>query len=219
MTKRADLTGRVFGRLTVIEPEGVNKAGVWMWRCRCECGNEKTVRASCLTSGHTKSCGCLARGQFGLGEKHWNETHGKTGTRLYFTWKNMRNRCRCKSSSSYRFYGARGISVCREWDDFAVFSDWARASGYADDLTIERVDVDGDYCPENCCWIPKSEQSKNTRSSHIIEFNGEALTQADWARRMGISPSTLCERIKKHGIVAALSKEKAASAVKKKGDD
>ena len=216
MSKRIDLTGCVFGRLTVIEYAGRNCDGVRMWLCRCACGNETVVRGSCLTSGHSKSCGCGKRGR--LSEKHWNETHGGTGTRLYFTWKNMRNRCRCKSSSSYKFYGERGVKVCAEWNDFAAFRDWALLSGYADNLTIERIDFNGNYCPENCCWIPRKLQAKNTRSAHVIEFNGEALTQADWARRLGIDPTTLCNRIKRHGAVVALSM-KRGERCKKKGDD
>ena len=219
MGKRIDLTGRVFGRLTVIEYAGRNSDGVRMWLCRCACGNEATVRGSCLTSGHTKSCGCGKLGPLNPNEKHWNETHGKTGTRLYFVWKNMRNRCRCKSSSSYRFYGKRGISVCEEWEDFSNFSSWAMSSGYSDGLTIERIDVNGNYCPENCCWIPRELQSKNTRSVHVIEFNGVSLVQADWARRIGIHPATLCERIKKYGVEAALTMKKCGGRRKKKGEN
>lgn len=192
----------------MLECAGQNRDGVYTWVCRCACGQETTVRGNCLTSGHTKSCGCWRRGRLNLGEKHWNETHGKTGTRLYFTWKNMRNRCRCKSSSSYKFYGERGIKVCDEWNDFAAFRDWALSSGYEDDLTIERIDFNGNYCPENCCWIPRKLQAKNTRRAQVVEFNGEALTHADWARRLGISPATLCERIKRHGAAVALSMKK-----------
>lgn len=137
-----------------------------------------------------------------------NITHGGSGTRLHKIWKQMRIRCRCKTNPTYKFYGARGISICEEWDDFAVFREWALSHGYADDLSIERIDNDQNYCPENCKWIPRSEQSKNTRNVKRYTFDGITMCHNDWAREIGISPSTLTQRIHRHGIQGALSMPK-----------
>lgn len=135
-----------------------------------------------------------------------NIKHGGSGTRLYNIWKQMRIRCNCCTNPTYKFYGARGIKICPEWDDFATFRDWANQNGYTDKLSIERIDCNGDYCPENCKWIPRSEQAKNTRNNKYYEHNGMKMCHSDWARELHISPSSLTERIKRHGISYALSK-------------
>lgn len=136
---------------------------------------------------------------------HPNAKHGGCGTRLYSIWKQMRIRCYCVTNPTYRFYGARGIGICEEWNDFSVFRDWALANGYRDDLTIERENADKDYSPDNCCWITRSKNSKDKRSSKYYEYKGEIMCHNDWARRFGINPSTLTGRIKRHGIENALA--------------
>lgn len=138
----------------------------------------------------------------------WNRTHGGSGTRLHRTWKQMRIRCRCKTNPTYRFYGARGIAICPEWEKFETFQNWASQNGYDDTLTLERIDNDGDYSPDNCCWIPRQEQSKNTRSVKRYTSEGITLCHNDWARRLNIDPSTLTARIKRHGVDIALTMPK-----------
>lgn len=137
-----------------------------------------------------------------------NIKHGGYKTRLYRIWKQMRIRCRCKTNPTYRFYGARGITICPEWDDFAVFRDWALSHGYDDTLSIDRIDNDGNYEPGNCRWITREEQSRNTRNCKFYEHNGIKLTHNEWARRLGIDPSTLTERIQRHGTEYALSAQR-----------
>lgn len=137
-----------------------------------------------------------------------NKTHGGSKTRLYRIWKQMRIRCRCVTNPTYRFYGARGITVCPEWDSFPVFRDWALSHGYADNLSIERIDNEKDYCPENCTWIPRDMQAKNTRNVKLYTHNGKTMCHNDWARHLGIDPASLTGRIQRHGIEMALSMPK-----------
>lgn len=134
-----------------------------------------------------------------------NIKHGGSGSRLYNVWKQMRIRCKCSTNPTYKHYGGRGITICKAWDDFSEFRKWAAENGYSEDLTIERIDVNGNYTPENCTWIPRSEQAKNTRNAKRYEYAGRCMCHNDWARHLGISPSTLTERIRRHGIHRALS--------------
>lgn len=137
-----------------------------------------------------------------------NITHGGSKTRLYRIWKQMRIRCRCVTNPTYRYYGARGIDICQEWDDFAVFREWAYANGYADELSIDRIDGNGDYCPSNCRWIAKSNNCKFKRSTKWYTYKGRTMTHGDWAKEIGISPSSLTKRISRNGIESSLSAEK-----------
>lgn len=127
---------------------------------------------------------------------------------MYRIWKQMRIRCRCVTNPTYKFYGARGISICAEWNDFAVFRDWALSNGYNDALSIDRIDNDGNYCPENCRWVTMSVQVHNTRNCRRYTHNGVTMTHNDWARNIGISPSTLTQRIQRNGLEWALSTAK-----------
>ncbi len=135
----------------------------------------------------------------------WNITHGGSKTRLYRIWKQMRIRCYCVTNPTYQYYGARGITICEEWNDFAVFREWALSHGYTDALSIDRIDNDGIYCPENCHWIPMKEQFKNRRTSKYYEHGGTRLSHGEWAKRLGMHPSSLTERIQRHGLTYALS--------------
>ena len=155
MPKYKDLSGERFGKLVAIKPTGKNN-GAYVWECSCDCGNVIRVSGIKLTNGHTRSCGCLRR----EGTRKASYTHGLSNTRLYRIWGNLKTRCLNPNSDNYEYYGGKGISVCNEWlHDFKAFYDWAMENGYADDLTIDRKDSDGDYCPLNCQWITQSENA------------------------------------------------------------
>lgn len=191
---KQDLTGQRFGRLTVIEEAGRNKSKKVLWRCVCDCGKETIVIAQQLTSGRTKSCGCLVHDVC----KVVNVTHGMSGTRLHKIWCNIIDRCTNENSPSYKNYGGRGIKICNEWRrSFQSFYDWAMSHGYKENLTIDRVDNNGDYCPDNCRWTDKLTQANNTRNNHYIEYNGERHSTAEWARILNISYPALKHRIER----------------------
>ena len=154
-----DLTGRKFGRLTVLSKHGHAGSAV-TWDCLCDCGNQIVVRGNSLRRGQTQACGCLRKDL--LTER--NTTHNLCGTRLHTIWSNMRERCFNEKHPRYKDYGGRGITVCDEWvKDLKTFYDWAMANGYRDDLTIDRINNDEGYRPDNCRWATYHEQRLNQR--------------------------------------------------------
>lgn len=183
--------GQKFNKLTVVG--AVWNGRRWLWRCSCECGGESVAYPNQVMRGQTKTCGCGRSVTFH--EMHLK--HGDAGTRLHGIWKGMRKRCGHNSSSHH--YGDRGISVCDEWSDYTVFKEWAMANGYRDDLTIERKDVNGDYCPENCTWIPSGEQTLNTRKTIIVVHDGRKAPVSVWCDELGLKRSTVYYRIQ-HGM-------------------
>ena len=167
-----------------------------LWLCKCDCGNEKVVAVDKLHSGNTKSCGCLQR------EVHrkCRMTHGKSDTKLYLVWREMITRTENQNAERYGIYGGRGISICGEWhNDFQLFYDWAIQNGYKEGLTIDRIDVNGNYEPDNCRWITPYEQSRNLRKNVRITYSGKTMILKDWAKEIGIDYHTLWQRIRKIG--------------------
>ena len=197
MSKALELTGKRFGRLVVISREPSLKISerhtVCRWLCQCDCGNTIVTRSGNLSNGCTRSCGCL---QKELTAKRAT-THGMSKNRLYTTWLNMRRRCNDPNFGEYRNYGGRGIKVCKEWNlSFEAFKNWALKSGYQDNLTIERKNVNDNYCPNNCCWITRKEQGYNKTTSSFLTYNNETKTIAEWAECSGMKYDTLFNRIK-----------------------
>lgn len=199
MAKVIDLTGKRFGRLTVIKQEGYDKRRHALWLCKCQCGNEKTIRGSDLLHSGTISCGCLKKES----AKKQMTTHGKTNTRLYPIWRGMRARCYHETSPFYNEYGGRGITMCEAWEnDFMAFYNWAYENGYDEnapkgECTLDRIDVNGNYEPSNCRWVSMEIQNKNKRKCMLITYNGETHTLPEWAKITGINYMTLRRRILK----------------------
>ncbi len=194
--KRIDLTGQRFGRLVVVRYAGRSRGKKNLWLCKCDCGNEKVVAVDKLHSGNTKSCGCLQR------EVHrkCRTTHGKSDTKLYLVWREMITRTENQNAERYGIYGGRGISICGEWhNNFQLFYDWAIQNGYKEGLTIDRIDVNGNYEPDNCRWITPYEQSRNLRKNVRITYSGKTMILKDWAKEIGIDYHTLWQRIRKSG--------------------
>lgn len=153
VAKAGNLQGKRFGRLTALRDSGKRACGCVIWACLCDCGNFTEVSSNSLKRGDTRSCGCLKR------EKMFK--HGGTKTRLYATWKGMKRRCYSPKFRNYKCYGGRGIQVCTEWkNDFIAFRNWALNNGYADNLTIDRIDNNGNYEPSNCQFLTRPENSK-----------------------------------------------------------
>jgi len=175
MGQLIDLSGERFGRLIVIRKHSTINRQPW-WYCRCDCGVEKVIKGDALRSGKTRSCGCLHREVF----HNLITRHGSYGTKLYYVWNMMKQRCHNSKNKDYKHYGGRGIKLCKEWLNFSCFEVWALEAGYSPGLSIERINNDGDYSPANCTWIPLSDQKKNTRASLVnrkIEVSSDGAAQ------------------------------------------
>ena len=154
MPKQIDLIGKKFHLLTVIKADGKSKDGHLTYLCKCDCGNEASVQGRLLRNGNTKSCGCLrATSPF---------KHGSSYSRLYYIYNSMKDRCSRATRKDYKYYGGKGITVCEEWlNSFETFKEWAINNGYTEELTIDRIDNAKGYCPTNCKWSTRKEQSQN----------------------------------------------------------
>lgn len=185
-----DLTGQRFGRLVVTGLSHVSQRSYW--RCICDCGNPCVVCGSKLINGNTKSCGCLKKSILGT----QTTTHGETRTRLYRIWQGMRRRCNDSNNPKYINYGARGIYVCEEWQrDYTTFRDWALSNGYTQELSIDRIDNDGPYSPENCRWTTNAQQSVNKQNSIVVEYHGRVQPLSIWCKELGLKYGTVWRRL------------------------
>ena len=196
---RIDMTGWVMKEhgvpdslLTVIEPapkrDGDNKT--MYWRCRCECGRECIVRGYLVRSGMSRSCGCL-----GTRPNQDVELDAKrVKAKLHNVFRAMHNRCENSNDQRYHRYGARGVKVCDEWSTFQSFYNWALSNGYAEGLTIDRIENDKDYTPDNCRWVSNEVQARNKEDTVRVEVNGESHTLEEWATITGMKRATLANR-------------------------
>jgi len=167
--------------------------------CKCECGRNKEIALIRLTTGKTKSCGCI--------KKFNSITHGMCHHPLYNVWNAMKQRCSNPNQRAYIRYGARGIKVCVEWLSFETFKDWALTNGYKEGLTIERIDNDGDYKSTNCEFVSKIRQANNRTNNHFINYQGKRMTLSDWGRQIDINPLAILKRLNRGWNI-----EKALSA-------
>jgi hypothetical protein len=201
MPRIINIAGQTFGRLTVL---GIARHGKYpgdkiRWRCRCSCGGETLATARNLRNGHTKSCGCwrsdISRQ---LHTVHGGAPRGNRA-RLHGIWAGIKTRCTNPRCAAFPRYGGRGIRVCAEWDEFEPFRDWAHANGYADHLTIDRIDNDGNYEPANCRWATYSEQSRNNPQNRaVIRSDGKRFALVvDGARETQTTTSAIAAAIKR----------------------
>lgn len=194
--KRNDLTGQRFGKLVAVNSIYDRERRLTLWECKCDCGNMCLIRANSLSHGRVMSCGCLRKDS----NKQNKTTHGMSRTRIYNTWHSMKARCYNPTSHNYGYYGKRGICVCDEWrTSFEKFYAWAIHNGYRADLTLDRIDSNGNYCPENCRWVTTRVQNNNRRVSLNITYNGRTQNLSDWCKELNLPYIRIYQRIVKYG--------------------
>lgn len=194
-----DLTGQRFGRLVVIERIKNDEKGYVQWLCQCDCGNKIKVFSNNLRKGNTKSCGCLRKDK----AKEIFTKHKKCNSRLYVVWRDMKRRCTNPHSKDFINYGARGIKVCKDWENFKIFEEWAIKNGYDEKAqkgkcTLDRINNNGNYQPNNCRWVTAKEQANNRKSNHYITINNKTHTIAQWAEIYQIKPYIITNRIRRN---------------------
>lgn len=204
---RFSLIGKKFGKLKVIAEYSEKKRRYCV--CRCDCGNKSIVLAQSLKNGHTKSCGCLL-------EEFRNKNNRIFKNPLYRMLKGMISRCYNEKDKRYKNYGGRNITICEDWlDDPYNFINWALKNGYKDKFSIERKDVNGNYCPENCCFIPIREQARNKTSNRRIEYNGEVRSLVEWCEMFDLSYKAVHYRITKGWDLEKAFKTKTPTGFKR----
>ena len=216
-----DLVGQKFGKLTVIKKDEIKtiKGKYTYWVCKCECGNVKSIYQGSLRNGKTTSCGCYGKEQ----RLKAQTKHGLSGTRIKRIYYNMLSRCYNPNTPKFKNHGGRGIKVCDEWlgeNGFINFVDWAMSNGYNEELTLDRIDNDGNYSPDNCRWADEETQHKNRRITLYIEYNGEKKTVQEWSKELGVPENTIYTRYFK-GIYTTeeiLYKGKLKRNLKNKGE-
>lgn len=219
---KSNLIGKRFGKLIVVDDTGFRtKSGFIQWLCSCDCGDTTIVSTGNLLNGNTQSCGCL-RNEATVKK---NKTHGHSKERLYRIWSHMKERCYSKTYDHYNNYGGRGITVCDEWlNDYMSFREWAYKNGYDEnakhgECTIDRINVNGNYCPENCRWVDMKTQHGNTTQNKYITFNGETHCFSEWENILGLSRGILSQRINRDGWSIEKALTTPIKTNKHKGDD
>lgn len=205
---KTEWIGKKFNRLTVVEPVHVtlnNGGNQWFWKMRCDCGKERIEKPIEVICGKIKSCGCLKNDI----TPH-NKTHNESHTKLHNIWCGINNRCNPNHKYNKR-YGKRGITICEEWKRYENFAEWARNNGYSDNLTIERIDIDGNYCPENCKWIEMPLQARNRSTTLWVNYKGQRMSLAEACDIENVPYKRAFSRIKYLGwsVESALSEGKA----------
>ena len=196
MSKFIDLTGQRFNRLIVIE-RVKNKGKNVIWKCKCDCGNITFVSSGSLLNNYSKSCGCLRKEISSKKAK----IHGQSNNKIYYIYKQMKNRCYNSFNKEYKNYGERGIKVCNEWNEnFINFYNWAINNGYNQnakrgECTLDRIDVNGNYCSENCRWVNEKIQQRNRRNNRLITYNNETHCLSEWAEITGINLKIIHNRL------------------------
>lgn len=187
------LVGERFNKLIVLEPYGKRKRpcgkSVNLWKCKCDCGNYTIVDTNSLRRDKVKSCGCLSY------------KHLENKSRLHQIWCGMRKRCKNPNNIAYKNYGGRGIAICPEWDSddtgFLSFREWALKNGYKENLSLDRIDVNGNYTPDNCKWATPKEQARNTRKNKLITYKDTTKCLAEWAEEYNMTYSALISRLRR----------------------
>jgi hypothetical protein len=188
-----DLTGMVFGKLTVIKLDKIVNSRKF-WLCKCECGNIKSVYAYSLHCGDTRSCGCLRDEKF----RENNTKHGMSRTKIYKQWHDIKERCFNKRMKAYKNYGGRGITICAEWkSNFQTFYDWTIQNGYKQGLSIDRINNNGNYEPCNCKWSTRKEQGANRRTNRIYTVDGYTDILFNLCKKYNIHMDTVRFRLGK----------------------
>lgn len=196
MSASPNILGKRFGSLTVTKKLEMNNHREMEWLCLCDCGNEHISTTNRLKKGQTTCCHSCAMKKISIS----NRKHGMEPRKLFHAYTNMKTRCYNSNYFLYHRYGGRGIQVCDEWlHSFSNFRSWALDNGYSEELTLDRIDNDGDYTPTNCRWVTVREQSNNRHTNRILTLNGEKDTMANWARRTNLPYWVIQERLDRYG--------------------
>lgn len=184
MFKGKDITSERFGSLTALHVTGKNVSGSYIWMCKCDCGDYKEVYVTRLLNGKTAHCGCLTKVKNPVANE-----------RLFHIWQGIKTRCFNPNAKEYKDYGGRGITLFSAWiNDYKAFREWAYSNGYSDELTIDRINNNSGYYPENCRWITLTEQQSNKRNNVFVNYNDEKITLAELSRRTNIGLTSLHQR-------------------------
>lgn len=195
--KFQNLSGQKFGKLTVLK-RIKNKGHNPHFLCLCECGNLKECDSYMLKYGKITSCGCDSKQKRIIAHTKHNETK----TRLYNIWQQMKQRCYNEKSISFIYYGQKNITICNEWKyDYLNFRNWAMNNGYKENLTLDRIDTKGNYCPENCRWISNAKQQRNKNNNRFLTFKNKTLCVAEWSEKTGIKSQTIYQRLRRNWTI------------------
>lgn len=178
--------GTIINGIEFLECVGTDKHNKKKWKLRCHCGNEFVAIGTAVKRGNTQSCGCTK----------YKRTHGQTHTKMYQVWRNMKYRCNNVKAPNYNDYGGRGIKVCNDWsNDFSKFKEWADKNGYKEGLTLDRINNNGNYEPENCRWVTVKTQNINRRNTIYVNYKGKKCTLLDVEKDTGIPYNILKHRV------------------------